>query len=196
MNTTIRFMFIGVTVAILVAMTTFNVIALTPPVGLWSFEEGSGAVTHDSVGGLDATISGAAWTTGLIGSALEFDGVDDGVEASNPVMSLTTAGSLEAWVKPDLIRSGVQEIVINGDSSGYTWNIHMYLQDGKPSFSVFSDAYIQRWSVADTISAGEWHHLVGTFNGATQTGRIYIDGLLAGSWGGAGSNLITPCCEV
>ncbi len=43
----------------------------------WTFDEGSGNIAYDSANGHNGTISGAAWTTGIIGGALDFDGVDD-----------------------------------------------------------------------------------------------------------------------
>jgi N-acetylneuraminic acid mutarotase len=48
-------------------------------VGWWKFDEGSGTVAYDSSGnGNDGSlINGPTWTTGKIGGALSFDGVDD-----------------------------------------------------------------------------------------------------------------------
>ncbi|MFB6189868.1 MAG: sugar-binding domain-containing protein, partial [Halapricum sp.] len=47
-------------------------------VGFWPFEEGSGTTTEDHAGDSDGTLVGdPTWTTGAVGSALTFDGVDD-----------------------------------------------------------------------------------------------------------------------
>ena len=47
-------------------------------VASWSFNEGSGTTLFDSTdNGNDGTISGATWTDGIVGGALEFDGEDD-----------------------------------------------------------------------------------------------------------------------
>jgi hypothetical protein len=51
--------------------------------GWWKFDESSGTIAYDSAGENDGTINGAAWTTGLIGGALDFDGVDDYVLVSD-----------------------------------------------------------------------------------------------------------------
>lgn len=46
----------------------------------WPLDEGTGTLAGDAGrGGLDGTISGATWTSGVHGGALAFDGVDDGV---------------------------------------------------------------------------------------------------------------------
>jgi hypothetical protein len=50
-------------------------------VGYWSFDEGSGNIARDYSGnGNNGTLYGATWTTGKIGAALSFDGVDDYVQ--------------------------------------------------------------------------------------------------------------------
>ncbi|MFX1511372.1 MAG: LamG-like jellyroll fold domain-containing protein [Promethearchaeota archaeon] len=50
-------------------------------VGYWNFNERIGNIVHDqSDNSNDGTIYGANWTTGISGSALEFDGVKDFVE--------------------------------------------------------------------------------------------------------------------
>ena len=49
----------------------------------WTFDEGAGSIARDaSTGGHDATLVGAAWTSGTLGGAVSFDGVDDHVDAA------------------------------------------------------------------------------------------------------------------
>ena len=50
-------------------------------VGWWKFDETNGTIAHDSSGnGYDGNLSGGpTWSTGKIGGALSFDGVDDWV---------------------------------------------------------------------------------------------------------------------
>lgn len=45
-------------------------------VSYYNFDENSGTTASDSKSTNDGTINGASWTTGKIGSALSFDGVD------------------------------------------------------------------------------------------------------------------------
>ena len=54
-----------------------------PLISYWKFDEGSGTIAYDSVGANHGTIHGATWTTGIVGNALSFDGVDDYVEVLN-----------------------------------------------------------------------------------------------------------------
>lgn len=51
----------------------------------YNFDEGSGVIATDSSGnGNNGAINGAIWTTGISGSALSFDGIDDFVDLGNP----------------------------------------------------------------------------------------------------------------
>jgi len=70
--------------------------------GLWHFDEGTGGITYDSTGnGNTATITGASWTNGRMGEALDFDGVDDYVEvADSNSLDITGKLTLEAWIFP------------------------------------------------------------------------------------------------
>ncbi len=72
-------------------------------VGLWLFDEGKGGVVKDSSGkGNDGEIFGAEWVAGQFGSALEFDGTDDYVNAGNDSsFDITDAMTLAAWYKAD-----------------------------------------------------------------------------------------------
>jgi hypothetical protein len=97
--------------ALLAAFTTLfaaadNSTAAASPAGLvaaYSFDAGSGTTVADVSGtGNTGTISGATWTTaGRYGGALSFDGVNDMVSvAGSPSLQLTTAMTVEAWVRP------------------------------------------------------------------------------------------------
>src|SRR3990167_9799803 len=69
-------------------------------VGYWTFDEGSGTTANDSSGNNNtgALINGPTWTTGKIGGALSFDGVDDRV--STGAFSIgSTNFSMSGWVK-------------------------------------------------------------------------------------------------
>jgi len=46
----------------------------------WTFDEGEGTTAYDSANGYNGTIHGASWTEGIIGGALDFDGMNDYVD--------------------------------------------------------------------------------------------------------------------
>jgi len=67
-------------------------------VGYWNFNEGTGSVAHDSSGnGNDGTINGATWTHRNFRGSFEFDGIDDYVQFSSPVLEYSPY-SVCAWV--------------------------------------------------------------------------------------------------
>ena len=73
-------------------------------VSYWKLDDGSGSVATDSAGSNNGTITGATWTTGKIGGALNFNG-DDYVDTESPFQS-TLRGSftIAFWVKPTAAR--------------------------------------------------------------------------------------------
>jgi hypothetical protein len=69
-------------------------------VGWWKFDEGSGDIAYDASGnGYNGTINGnPEWASGIVGHALEFDGIDDFVVVTRMV---GTDFTLMAWIKTD-----------------------------------------------------------------------------------------------
>ena len=85
---------------------------ITPTVGftadantiaLYRFDEGTGTTFLDASGnGHDGTLTGASWTTGLMGSAASFDGSNDyGLvpHSTDFNVSSTDDFTMETWVK-------------------------------------------------------------------------------------------------
>ncbi len=68
-------------------------------VGWWKFDETNGTVAYDSSGnGNDGNLTnGPTWTTGKIGGALSFDGVDDFVEVSSRKWTLNNTFTVSLW---------------------------------------------------------------------------------------------------
>lgn len=84
-----------------------------PPVSHWMFDEGKGSKAHDFAGNNHGTIYGAAWTTGQVGGALSFDGLDDHVDIpydSSLDIDASQGITLSVWIKlnsyPDSAHQG------------------------------------------------------------------------------------------
>src|SRR4030043_2328796 len=64
----------------------------------WRFDEGSGVIAYDSVGGNNGTIYGAKWTSnGKFGGALVFYGYNDYVNIGN--LGITGDWTVTFWAK-------------------------------------------------------------------------------------------------
>ena len=72
-------------------------------VGWWKFDEGSGTVAYDSSGnGNDGNLTnGPNWTTGKIGGALSFDGVNDLMSLHYQILNgdLISQFTVSVWIK-------------------------------------------------------------------------------------------------
>ena len=103
------------------------------------------------------------------------DGVDDAVDYGAPesLTSILDAVTLEAWVKDDGDGGMIAGFSRAGNS---TWMMGMDLS-GHIIFDLW-DGAVQVWPhvSAEAIERGEWHHLVGVYDG--DEAQIYIDGEL------------------
>ncbi len=81
-----------------------------PPVGEWKLDNKTGTTANDTSGnGNTLTTQGSPpWTQGKHGAALALDGSTQYAEKTSPSsdLTLTTAGTLEAWVKSDIAGPG------------------------------------------------------------------------------------------
>jgi len=144
------------------------------------FEEGSGTSAADSSGNnhTGTLVNGPTWTTGVYGSAVSFDGVDDYVLIANPgSFDFGTADfTMMAWVKRKV--TGSSHIILSktADTAWENGGKRFYIDSGGP---LAFDA----WGVAHflsnkTINDLNWHHLAVTFVDSSNVMSLYIDGVL------------------
>ena len=148
-----------------------------PPDGLvayWPLDEGSGSVAGDVSPGSDhpGTIHGATWTTGMVGTALQFDGVDDTVRvAHSPELAFTASNSytIAAWVKPSSLRGQWSGIVTKS-------------RDARPWYGLWISQGNKWIYGGGNLPGGEaatgWHHLAAVQDAEAGQRRIYVDGIL------------------
>jgi hypothetical protein len=157
------------------------------PVAQWRFDEGSGAITHDSSGsGLDATVAGGAdgadpvWVDGVSGSALHFDG-DDAVAVPRSTTLEPARISVAASVRRAGSPGAYRYILSKGASACSMSSYALYTGPrGSVAFYVSSGG---RFTLSDqpapsVVWDGRWHRLVGTYDG--QDVRLYLDGRQVG----------------
>ena len=157
-------------------------------VSWWKFDEGNGNIVYDLAGDNHGVIHGAKWTTGKIGGALSFDGVDDYVDCGNdPSFDITGPITLTAWVKTSSPSKAIwQGIVTKGE---VLWKIQKQL-DGRGDFECWGlkgapspGPYLE--TVGANINDEQWHHIAGTYDGVKM--RMYWDGVENNSFSVSGT---------
>ena len=156
-------------------------------IGLWHFDEGSGAVAYDSSGNNNnGTLYGAVWySPSIFGSGLQFDNVDYVEVLDNPILDFGAddSFSVEAWVKTTTKTGG---IILAKRNLADSWN-NLYVLYGEYSGGIVRAVFYLRNSLSPDISVyakgttdisdGQWHHVVGVRNISTGNVRIYVDGI-------------------
>ena len=158
----------------------------------WPLNENAGTTAADVSGNQKpGLVSGAAWTTGKEGNALQFDGTGDTVLVGNgAALTGTTDFSLGAWVKVDTgspLGTVIQQREPGG--SGYIGEYMLNVNvDGTVNFFIYgSGGYQFDLTTTATVNDGQWHHISAVRSGGN--GYIYLDGVQAASGGGTVQSL-------
>lgn len=146
----------------------------------WNFNENGGNTTYDvSHQHAGALHGNTAWSNGVSGSALHFDGNDDYVQIPHSAQLDITghALTLSAWVKwhgaPAAADHWANIINRNRD---HEWGLQHSMNNNH--FEFFVETENGRTFLYSTTEnqAGEWYYVVGTYDGALL--RIYVNGQL------------------
>jgi hypothetical protein len=148
-------------------------------VGAWGFDEGAGATLGDSSGnGGTGAVSGATWTVGKYGQALNFDGSNDLVTLSD--LDLNGPFTVMAWMQTrSRHANGCASLVMKARDYGFE------ICQGRLYAGIGSGtSWTARPSVALTSAdLNVWKHVALTYDGTTL--RFYIGGTLVRSKVGA-----------
>ncbi len=155
-------------------------------VGWWEAEGDA----SDSAGSNDATLlNGAGFGPGQVGQAFTFDGTDDyGLIPDSPSLKPPQL-TVELWFRPDTNLTAASEMTpfvttlaegqdaccnVRGYDVWYTFGLIAF---GLPR----ADGLRIIVAEATEFTAGEWHHVAGTYDGSSQ--KLYLDGVLVDSGG-------------
>ncbi|MEK6793739.1 MAG: LamG-like jellyroll fold domain-containing protein [Spirochaetota bacterium] len=141
------------------------------------FDEGSGTIIADTSGnGLNGKASGASWTRGISGTALQCNGKSV-VTIPNAQALSTPHITVMFWIR--IARSESDKQIFAKKSSG------------KEGYRITCTANTLTWQIpsaekpwgyalkSSALSMNEWHHAACTYDGASM--NIYIDGAPAGT---------------
>lgn len=154
-------------------------------IAYWPFDENDGDVAHDIVGGYDGQIASPNWyTPGKMGeSAIEGSGGSE--IACGPGPSPTTDDLTLAWWMIDNHDSygTIMDKSVTGSGYGYNILVRPRNEDSPLRFRIGGWQSYGGWGAecrvpADAYADGEWVHIVCTYDSATDTASIYVNGEL------------------
>ncbi|HUJ71319.1 MAG TPA: putative Ig domain-containing protein [Verrucomicrobiae bacterium] len=159
----------------------------------WKFDQTSGTIATDSAGTASGTLSNFAftatsgWTTGIIGGALAFDGVDDFVHLDSSQLNLTNNFSVSAWLRPhDAINGACSYLSVRSRyaSSGFNFEIN------KTGLQLTGQT-TAGWQIIGFYGGqfhnDTWYHVVVVYDKSTI--KVYINGVAITADFGADPNL-------
>ncbi|MDQ3014705.1 MAG: LamG domain-containing protein [bacterium] len=152
-------------------------------VGHWSLNDASGATTTDFSGNrntgvmtnMDPTTD---WVNGKFGKALDFDGTNDYVNIPSNLGLSAYPITLSAWVKSTNSNSGLSNTAVAlADTGSDNRMFAIGFGTTTKAFIRVGNLAIHAFDGTRDVVDGQWHHLVGVFNSATDI-RLYVDGAL------------------
>jgi 1,4-alpha-glucan branching enzyme len=154
----------------------------------WTFDEGTGSMAFDSSGNTNTgavLLGGGNWTSGMINGALSFDGESTQVTVSNaaslnPVQTIT----IVAWVNAQYWFNTPHIL-----EKGNTDNQYGLFVNGSGQLEFLLAGVANGTLSVTPPSAGDWHHVAGTYDGSLVS--LYIDGQLVAQQSASGPLAIT-----
>lgn len=177
---------------VFVAGSTANAAVIGRPannlglVGYWPFNEGAGTKVEDLSGNRNTGDfnNTPQWTTGISGRALSFDTSNYVRIPNTAALNPTNAITVSVWIYA--LDWGDNHRILQ---KGETDNQIRLLKEGADFrfdlFGVSGSAFVS----SQDPSINQWHHIVGTYDGATIA--LYMDGALLDSSPETGSIAVT-----
>ncbi|MDO8631170.1 MAG: LamG-like jellyroll fold domain-containing protein [Phycisphaerales bacterium] len=130
----------------------------------WNFDDGAGALAVDRGGTNNGQIAGAAWTAGMAGSALRFDGVDDYITfPADPSLDAATGLTVAGWINGTYAANGYNTIL----SKGKSYYLGLYKGHLFAQITIAAGDVPQRPVMgATTLAANQWHHIALVYDSA------------------------------
>ena len=160
-----------------------------PPglVAAYAFDEATGSTLSDASGnGNTGTISGATWTSGRYSYGLAFNGSSARVNVQDaPSLDLTSAMTLEAWVKPTTVTSSWRDVIYKGNDNYYLMATSSPGGTARPVGGATIAGVHQEAFGTVAITANTFTHLATTYDGSAV--RLFVNGTQVASKAATGS---------
>jgi len=130
----------------------------------------------DAYGSNNGTLmNGCTFTTGKIGKAFLFDGVNDYVALPNNILKKTGDFSFSVWVNANVL-SGNKAIFGTYFYDGTTYGWRLDFVNSGMNFGIFGSSQVNL-GITGTFNTGQWYNIVVTRKASTGT-KVYINGTL------------------
>lgn len=167
---------------------TLSFLAAPPdPIHHWTFDEGSGEVAADVVGGADADLLGTAWVADRAGNAGKAIQTGHNMWADPPDSVKTETGTFSAWIYANAYGGYNQPAgpIFSAEqgsgASNFSYRLQLH-ESGAIAFEAVAPWGTGSARVAvseSSIPLDKWTHVAGTYDGYTS--KVYINGQLDGS---------------
>ncbi|MDV6014404.1 LamG-like jellyroll fold domain-containing protein [Haloechinothrix sp. LS1_15] len=158
---------------------TFNVDEESGPIASWELD-GDGSDSTGNAGILELR-NGATFGDGYRDDGLHLDGDDQHAATGEPVLDTTDSFSVSAWAKLDHDDGSATVLSQDGTRrSGFILQYN-YAFDRWAFTRPEEDVDYPDFSRAlseESPEVGEWTHLTGVYDAASDTNRLYVDGVL------------------
>jgi len=115
------------------------------------------------------------YVTGYDGQAIEFDRIDDYIDCGNPpLLNMLDKLSVATWVKGPFTRDWERFVTKRGEGDG--WALRRHGSTDNACFTIRDTSGPDDPQGSVNINDGEWHLVVGTWDGAIRS--LYVDGRL------------------
>lgn len=147
-------------------------------VAWWKLDEGTGATTIDSSGQANTgtLVNAPSWVNGRQGMALNFAQASNQAVTinDNPALRLNNNGTISAWINATSYGGNnfgriIDKTTDTTGSNGYTLTINSAISGFQPNAGGCGV------SVNNTVTLGQWIHVVWTINSGTFT--VYVNGV-------------------
>ena len=180
----------GTTVGYMWSFTTQEATIQPAMVAHWRLDEQTGSMVYDSsVNGNNGTLvnmSDDAWGSGILGNALQFDGIDDYVQVPHtPSIDFSDQDfSISFWLKQTVVDRHMRYIIKGTHTSPGTGKRYevFHHSSNVVRFSIDDDVTKSRVEVPNTnFVTGKWVHVVAVRNRASEQLLLYANTNLEGS---------------
>ena len=148
--------------------------------GCWHMDEASGITTADSCGTSSGNLSnGPVWVAGVSGSAIAFNGTNQFVQLTQPVIGRYSRYTIEAWVKFSLSGPPLQTIYSDSESSALIEQIALRIVNpgtNSGTLQLYTTGNNPTTTSPAPISADAWHFVAVTWR-SLDGAILYVDGL-------------------